>query len=253
VGWTALRRQGGSETILATSNRPLALTVAPNGAITGSGFGCSLSGSLAPASVAGRFGGALSATGCAEAAFNGAYANVSVKRDDASLEVEFEKEAESAGVTLKATVEGRLAGADATTPNGPATPATPLAGISGSYRGDFSATIEIRNRANGGDTTTISSESAVMQFALASNGALSGTGFGCQVAGSLSLSDPVAGIYTGTISVSGCANATLTGSYLATAHPEDGRALQVEMERESEVSNVRTKVKIRGAAVRTGP
>jgi hypothetical protein len=63
----------------------------------------------------------------------------------------------------------------------------------------------------------------------------------------------VARIYTGTISVSGCPNATLAGSYLASAHPEDGGALQVEMERESEVANVRTKVKIRGTAARTGP
>jgi hypothetical protein len=253
VGWTALRRQAGSESILVAANRPISLAITPTGGLTGSGFGCSLSGSLSQTSVAGRFGGTLSASGCAESVFDGAYASLEVKRDDASLEVEFGKEAESAGVTLKATVKGRLASAATTPPTTPVTPVTPPAGIAGSYRGDFSATIEIRNRANGNDTTTLSSETAAMQFALASSGALAGTGFGCQVAGSLSLSDAVARIYTGTISVSGCPNATLAGSYLASAHPEDGGALQVEMERESEVANVRTKVKIRGTAARTGP
>jgi hypothetical protein len=245
VGWTALRRQGGSETILVTSNRPLAVAITSTGALTGTGFGCSLSGSLSPTSVAGRFAGTLSASGCTEPVFDGAYADLSVKRDDASLEVEFEKEAEAAGVTTKATVEGRLASAATT-------PVTPPAGIAASYQGSFSATIEIRNRANGGDTTTTSSETAAMQFAVGSNGALSGTGFGCQFAGSLSLTDAVARIYTGTISASGCTNGTLAGQYSATAHPEDGGALQLEMERESEVSNVRTKVKIRGTAARTG-
>ena len=258
VGWVALRRQGGAETILVTSNRPLSVAITSTGALTGSGFGCSISGSLSPTSLAGRFGGTLSANGCDESVFNGAYAEVSVKRDDASLEMEFEKEAESAGVTTKASVEGRLASATTTptvptNPTGPTTPVTPPAGISGSYKGDFSATIEIRNRGNGNDTTTMSSERAAMQFALSSNGALSGTGFGCQFAGSLSLSDAVAKTYAGTISASGCTDGTLVGRYAASAHPEDGGALQLEMERESEVSNVRTKVKVRGTATRTGP
>ena len=251
VGWTALRRQGGNETILVTSNRPLTLAITSTGALSGSGFGCALSGSLSPASVAGRFAGTLSASGCTEPVFDGAYANLSVKRDDARLEVEFEKESEAASVTTKATVEGKLASA-ATTPTNPTTPVTPPAGIAASYQGNFSATIEIRDRSNGSDTTTTSSETAAMQFAVASNGALSGAGFDCQFAGSLSLTDAVARIYTGTISASGCTNATLAGQYAATAHPEDGGALQLEMERESEASNVRTKVKFRGTASRAG-
>jgi Repeat of unknown function (DUF5648) len=255
VGWTALRRQGGTETILVTSNRPLTVEITATGALTGSGFGCSLSGSLSPTSVAGRFGGVLSASGCAEPVFDGAYANLSVKRDDAGLEVEFEKEAESAGVTTKTTVEGKLASA-ATVPTNPATPVTPVtppAGIAASYQGTFVATIEIRNRSGDNDTTTISSETAALQFTVASNGALSGTGFGCQFAGSLTLTNAVARIYTGTISASGCTNGILVGQYAASAHPEDGGALQLEMERESEVSDVRTKVKFRGTASRTGP
>ncbi|MCL4688062.1 MAG: hypothetical protein KJ007_05795 [Burkholderiales bacterium] len=252
VGWTALRRQGGIETILVTSNRPLAVAITSTGALTGSGFGCALSGSLSPTSVAGRFAGTLAASGCTEPAFNGTYAEVGIKRDDGGLEVEFEREAESAGVTTKAKVEGRLANAD-TTPTTPTTPVTPPAGIAASYQGDFTATIEIRNRANGGDTTTSSSETATLRFAVASNGALSGTGFGCQFAGSLSLTDAVARIYTGTISASGCTNATHAGRFAASAHPEDGGALQLEMERESEAANVRTKVKFRGTASRTAP
>jgi hypothetical protein len=250
VGWTVLRKQGGNETILVTSNRPLALTLSSAGALTGSGFGCSLSGSLSSTSVAGRFGGTLSASGCTESAFNGTYASLSVKRDDASLEVEFEKEVESAGVTNKAKVGGRLASAATTPP--PPTPVTPPAGISGSYQGSFTAAVEIRNRANGNDTTTNSSVTSTMQFAVTSGGAVSGTGFGCSVAGALTLSDPVAKLYKGTVTASGCTDSVLNGAYAASAHPEDSGALQLEMERESEVSNIRTKVKISGTAPRTG-
>jgi hypothetical protein len=254
VGWTALRKQGGNETILVTSNRPLSVTISSAGALTGSGFGCSLAGALSSTSVAGRFGGTLSATGCTESAFNGAYASFSVKRDDASLEVEFEKESESAGLTDKATVDGRLASAATTpaTPTTPTTPVTPPAGISGSYQGAFTAAVEIRNRANRNTTTTNSSVTTTMQFAVASSGALSGTGFGCSFAGSLSLSDPVARLYTGAVTASGCTDSALNGQYAASAHPEDNRALQLEMERESEVSDIRTKVKIDGTASRTG-
>ena len=89
-----------------------------------------------------------------------------------------------------------------------------------------------------------------MSLAVASGGALTGTGFGCSFAGTLTLSDAATQRYTGTVTASGCANATHNGSYAASAHREDGGRLQVEMERESETSTVRTKVRIEGTAAR---
>lgn len=256
VGWEAFRKQGGVETRLVTANRALTLSIATGGTVTGSGFGCAISGQLSAGSTAGLFTGQVSASGCTESVFNGAYAQVSAHREDAGLDVEFEKESESGGITTKAKVDGLLssagnAGAGTGTGNGTGTPATPPA-ISGSYQGPFTADIEVRDRSNGGDTTTTSASSSAVSFSVSAGGALSGSGFGCSFTGTLLVSNAALGLFAGTVSATGCANVLLNGSYAASAHREDGGAVQLEMERESEVSKIRTKVKIRGTASRTG-
>ncbi|HEX4943285.1 MAG TPA: hypothetical protein VFV55_02965 [Usitatibacteraceae bacterium] len=251
VGWTALQRQGGTETFLVESNRPLQLAISSGGAIAGSGFGCSFSGTLSTTSVAGIFGGSVSASGCTEGVFNGTYATVKVKRDDAMLEVEFEKESETAGVTTKVQVEGKLV-STAVLPTTPVNPPSPPAGIAGTYKSAFTADIEIRDRSNGSDNTTTSSLSSESQFNVTTGGGVSGTGFACSFNGTLTLTDAALQLHTGTITATGCSSASLNGSYTASAHPENGGALQLEMERESEVANVRTKVRIHGTAPRTG-
>ena len=249
VGWTAVRQQGGSSTTLVEANRPLTLSIAGGGAVSGSGFGCTFAGTLAQSSSGGVFGGSIQASGCADASFNGAYTNVKVKRDDGRLEVELERESQAAGVTTKATVEGSLANASATpvSGGGPGTP--PPAGITGSFSGTFTADVEVRDRSTNNTTTTSSSSSA--RFTVTSAGALSGNGFGCTFAGSLSPSPAVPGVFSGTVTATGCTSASLNGSYAASAHAEDSGALSLEMESETESGNVRTKVHIAGTAART--
>lgn len=247
VGWTATRRQGGVETVLVASNRPLSLAIGGDGAMSGSGFGCSLSGALSTTATAGVFMGSLSASGCAEAAFDGAYASVKAKRDDGMLEVEFEKESESAGVTTKAVIDGKLA-SGASTPGTPPPPA-PAGGIAGAYAGAATATVEVRNRTTG--TTTTTSASGSIQLSVTATGAVTGSGFGCAFAGSLVPSASMPGIHAGSIAATGCTNPVHDGSYAASAHLENGVALDVEMERESESGDVRTKVRIDGTLPRS--
>jgi len=250
VGWTAVRQQGGTSTTLVQANRPLAFSIAGGGAVSGSGFGCTFAGSLTQTSSGGVFGGNIQASGCGDANFNGAYTNVKVKRDDGRLEIELERESQAGGATTKATVEGSLTNASAapvTGGGGPATP--PPAGITGSFSGTFTADVEVRNRTTNSTTTTSSSSGA--QFTVGSAGALSGNGFGCTFSGSLSPSAAVPGVFSGAVSASGCTNASLNGSYAASAHAEDNGALSLEMETETESGDVRTKVHIAGTAPRS--
>ena len=59
------------------------------------------------------------------------------------------------------------------------------------------------------------------------------------------------GVFSGAVSASGCTNASLNGSYAASAHAEDNGALSLEMETETESGDVRTKVHIAGTAPRS--
>ena len=118
-------------------------------------------------------------------------------------------------------------------------------GIAGNFSGPFTADIEIRDRTGGGDITTASSLSSAAQFSIAPGGALTGTGFGCSFSGTLMLSDVASQLHTGSVNATGCTDATLNGLYQAKAHPENAGALEFEMERETEVANMRTKVNIR--------
>lgn len=256
VGWSIVRRVQGVETTLVTSNRALSIVIDAAGALSGSGFGCAFAGTLSATTTAGLFSGTATATGCTEGGFNRTFADVKVAREDGRLEIEFESESESAGVTTKARIEGSLArGAAAPTnptgPSNPGTPVTPPAGIAGNYQGAFTADVEVRNRANGNAVTTTSS-SSTLRFSLGADGALSGSGFGCSLAGQVALASAAQQLWTGSVSATGCTDAALSGTYAASAHREDGGAVQLELEREAEAGGVRTKVKIRGTASRTG-
>ncbi|MGE5095439.1 MAG: hypothetical protein ACM3SO_09895 [Betaproteobacteria bacterium] len=249
VGWTVVRQQGGASTTLVAANRPLSLSISSAGAVSGSGFGCTFSGSLAQTSTGGVFGGSIQASGCGDANFNGTFANVKVKLDDRRLEVELERESQAADVTTKVSIDGSLANASAAPGSGGGTPTPPPAGITGSFSGTFTASIEVRDRTSNATTTTSTSSTA--QFTVTSGGALSGSGFGCTFAGSLSPSSAVPGVFSGTVSASGCTNASLNGSYAASAHAEDSGALSLEMQAETESGNLRTKVDIKGTAARS--
>lgn len=247
VGWTVTRREGETRTLLVTANRPLDLVISPLGELSGEGGGCAFAGALSLTRPT-TFGGRIEASGCDEAAFDGNYFDVTVRRDDGRLRVEFEKEAESGGVRLKAEIEGRLSPAGGTVPVRPPVPAT---GLAGTYSGSFVARVETRG-AGRGNSPSISTSTSVLGFTLGQDGAFSGSGFGCSFAGSLAMPPASSGRASGTIVATGCSDAAHDGSYASVAKREGASGVELEMERESEAGGVRTKVKISGKATPAG-
>lgn len=220
----------------------------------GSGFGCSFAGSLSPTTVAGIFGGTITASGCTESAFNGSYAEAKAKRDDGSRSSP-EREAQSAGVTTKARIAGKWrAGrddADHAHDADHAVHAGHAPGITGSFTGAFSASIETRTRTNGNETRATTSVSGNVSLAVASGGTLTGTrGFGCSFAGTLTLADAATQRYTGTahgiwLRQRDAQRFVRRFGPSGKRRPAPGRD-----QRESETSTVRTKVRIEGTASR---
>ena len=247
VGWTVTQREGATETLLVTANRPLDLAISPLGELAGEGGGCTFSGPLSLSRPT-TFGGRIEASGCSEEAFNGSYFDVTVRRDDGRLRVEFEKESESGGVRLKSEIKGRLSPAGGTVPVRPPVPTT---GLAGSYAGPFVARVETRG-AGRGNSRTIATSASALSFTLGTDGAFSGNGFGCTFAGSLAISSMPPGRASGTITASGCPEAAHNGVYAAVAKREGASGVELEMERESEAAGVSTKVKISGKAVPSG-
>ncbi|MDH5264252.1 MAG: hypothetical protein OEX21_05820 [Betaproteobacteria bacterium] len=246
VGWLALRREGGTQTVLVMSNRPLSLTISDAGAVEGAGFECAFTGALTAGATPGVFGGSLTATGCAEAAFDGTYVDVEMKRDDGKLEVEFEKETEAGGVTTEASVEGRLRRAGST-------PTSTPPPIPGSYKGSFQAHIQIRDRSGATQSTTNAMVTDLVELTIAADGTVTGQGFGCLLGGTLAPRNLPERIHTGPVVASGCADAAMNGTYDTQAHTEGNGTLQVQMELEKEAAGIRTKVKIHGVAPRVAP
>ena len=246
VGWLALRREGSTQTVLVMSNKPLSLVISDAGTVDGTGFGCAFTGTLTAGATPGVFGGSLTATGCTEAAFNGTYVDVEVKRDDGKLEVEFQKETEAAGVTTEASVEGRLTRAGSTSTSTPPP-------IPGSYKGSFQAHIQIRDRSGTTPSTTNSMVTDMVELTIAEDGAVTGQGFGCLLDGTLAPRNLPERIHTGPVVASGCTDAAMNGTYDTRAHTEGNGTLQVEMELETEAAGIKTSVKIHGVAPRVAP
>ena len=242
------RTGGGDITTASSLSSAAQFSIAPGGALTGTGFGCSFSGTLTLSDVALQLHtGSVNATGCTDATLNGLYQAKAHPENAGALEFEMERETEVANMRTKVNIRSRVGTSTSSTLPGNS---TGPAGIAGNFSGPFTAGIEIRDRTGGGDITTASSLSSAAQFSIAPGGALTGTGFGCSFSGTLTLSDAALQLHMGSVNATGCTDATLNGSYHAEAHPENAGALEFEMEHETEVANVRTKVNIRGRAPR---
>jgi hypothetical protein len=219
VGWEAEGR--GVE---VEANRPLTLIISATGAVTGSGFGCTLTGSLtAPAQV--------TAAGCDNAAFNGQFNDVRVRPSGSGkLSVRLKREAN--GVEVE--IEGELAARDAGTTQPAPVPPAP-ASLVGKWDG------------NGSWTAGGASGSGSVSFTIGADGSLSGSGMGCTIAGTLRLALDGRAVTGGSVTLSGCTRQDLNVTFAEIEFErEDGNALQFELERE--VGGV--KVKVKGRVVR---
>lgn len=235
------RLSGQTETIVLNVNQLVALKVGNTGAISGTVQGCAISGSIAPG-VDNRFSGSVLVSGCAESRLNGNYVVGVHLEDGGAIEVELEREVEQAGVRIKVTIEGNLSrSSGGTTPTPPAPPASGIA-IAGSFAG--AASFEATRRPSGGREVVEVSNVQSLSLTVSSTGSVSGSGAGCSFSGNLA-SNQLGG-FTGTITATGCTDAIIRGSYIATASREDGNAVEFELERETETNGERVKVKIKG-------
>lgn len=249
-----VRPAGQAETIAFNANQTLTLKITATGAVTGTGQGCTFSGTLIPA-MDNHFTGSITATSCTEARLNGSYTATAHPEDDhrssdlrkhdeaadSALEIELEREIEVGGVRTKVSIEGELARTDAVV-----TPPTPTSGlaIAGSFSGN--ASILATRRPSGGNEVTVVDKTQSLAITIGSAGAISGSGAGCSFSGSLASTNAALGIFGGTITAAGCSDSIVNGSYIATVTREDANAIEFELERETETNGERTKVKIKG-------
>jgi len=237
AAWISTQRTGGTQTIIASVNQPLSLTLVGT-ALTGTGFGCTLAGTV-QAGAGGAMSGTLTAAGCSEPSFNGGYTQVDLQPESGiALEVEFEKETQAGQTTAKATIRGVLFGQNGTPiPTPP--PGTPPA-TSGSWSGAALFQAELRQN---GNSTILTSIQETLALTL-SGGALSGTGFGCTFAGTM---QAAANGLIGTVTATGCTDAKFSGTYAGVSiHDEDNGAIQIEFEKETSSAQGNIKVTIVG-------
>jgi hypothetical protein len=213
VGWEAESKDRDVE-----ANRPLELTISPTGALTGTGFGCTFTGTLVqPAEI--------TATGCENALFNGKFTDIRVKRDGGGkIKVAFKRESGDTKVEIEGTLQAKDAG---TTPP-PATPAEPV--VIGEWEGKV------------GWWAGSASGSGTVSFTIGADGAFTGTGLGCTFAGSLKLALNGRAVTGGSVTVSGCTKEALNVTFTNIELEREGsNALEFQFERE--VKGVKVKLK----------
>ncbi len=223
---------------------PLTLSILSTGAVSGSGFGCTFTGTLAGnRATRSGFGGLVAAAGCDNAVFNGDFDRVRIRasRQSARIEVEFSRE--SAGTEVK--IEGELEAQPGagTPPPPPPAPVSPT--ISGSWAGAVAWEAELHGGSSGD-----MSRAAIEQiaFTIADDGSFTGTGFGCSFTGMLRISANGRGVSSGQVTASGCTMDVFNGKYDSVEFQRDDAALEIaiEREREDKDSSGSVKVKISG-------
>jgi heat shock protein HslJ len=224
---------------------PITLNLAANGGLTGSGGGCSFVGNAAKQGAGDNrlLGGSLAASGCSDARFNGNYGRLEIEQFGAkAIDIRF-KQVDNA---REATIEGVLNLAASTgAPTLNPTP-NPTPSGNGGIVGDFAgmSTWIITERPSGQAERIVFNVNQNLALKISSAGVVTGAGQGCVFSGTVIPS--INNRFTGIISASACTDARLNGSYQSEVHPEDGGALEVELERELEQGGLRTKVNIRG-------
>jgi hypothetical protein len=245
------RLPGQAERIVLNANQNLALQITSAGAVTGSGQGCTFSGALV-AGINNRLNGVITANGCTDARLSGSYQAEVHPEDGGAIEAELEREVEAGGARTKVTIKGNLSpGSTVTPPTTPnpnpnptpnPTPSPSGIAITGNFSG--SASFLATRRPSGGREVTEVNSTQALSIVISSTGDVTGTGAGCSFSGKLA-SSATPGIFSGTITASGCTNAIISGSYAATASREDA-GIELELEREAETNGERVKVKVKG-------
>ena len=105
----AEQEASGSQSMPVSEMQPLSLTIASDGTLSGTGFGCTFSGILSLGSDATSATGTVTASGCTKDVFDGDYAGARLQADDGALEVELERETHSNDTQTRVRIGGKLA------------------------------------------------------------------------------------------------------------------------------------------------
>jgi hypothetical protein len=160
----------------------LSLTITADGMLTGTGNGCSITGKLALGDgFRAFFRGSANATGCTDAAFNGAYPHLRLQRLGttilmARLQREDDDETSAAAVGDEVSIQASLTNGTATTP-------PPAATLSGDWTGTV-AWLAVQHMSGGHIFEGVSANQA-LSLSVSPTGAVTGSGFGCTVTGTL--------------------------------------------------------------------
>ncbi len=206
----------------------------------------------APSGEHGGFGGTLDFAGCDQALFNGEFTHVHVARaGPARIVVNLERQTRDAQGGISVEIEGTLEAGSASSEPSPPSAADVL--VTGSWQGDVRFQAVTRGMQESGPPTMVSSVES-LDFTIGTDGAFSGTGFGCIFTGTLTLVFNGGAVSGGSVSASGCTQDVFNGTY-STVHfeHEDDGSLQVELERESSDATSRTEVRIGGTVSRPAP
>jgi hypothetical protein len=276
AAWKA--ETSGAET---RATHDLSLTIAGDGSLTGTGNGCAFTGQVtAGDGFRSFFSGTATATGCTDAAFNGDYPKLRLQRfGAATVIVRLQREDdESAEDTTMAdedevSIEGSLT--NGTTP--PPTPA-PAPGIAGDWAGTV-AWLAVQHMASGNVFERVAANQA-LALSITAAGAVTGSGFGCTVTGTLTAppkkdgggddenegpddgshggnsgsgsgsgsgTGNAAGSFGGTITLAGCTQPLFNGTFTdAHARPLGSARLVIDFESATSDATGTTRVEIEG-------
>lgn len=227
----------------------LSLTLAADGAVSGSGGGCKITGTLAAKNNAASLrSGTLTATGCTDARFNAIYSRADIEQfSTKAIDIRFRLEDNA----LELQIEGVLANIDITPP--PAPVPVPVPSDSSALAGDFSGvlTVLIAQRPAGQAEKFVFNVNQLVTLKVSSTGSISGVVQGCTISGMIT--PGVNNQFVGSILVAGCSEPRLNGNYQVAVHLEGGGTIEVELEREVTLDGVPIKVSIEGELTRSAP
>ena len=195
------------------ATQPLTLTIGADGALSGSGMGCTFTGQVnAGDGFRSLFKGTVSASGCTTDSFNGAYQFLHLERfGSGTLMVDMKREAGP----VEAKISAQLT-TDATTTTGTTPPpsTTPAAGDFSRIAGDWNGTVGwIAKQPGKDDDGGKNAVNRPLSLSITSSGALSGTGFGCTLTGTLATKKSNQAGFSGTVSATGCDVAAFSTTY----------------------------------------
>jgi hypothetical protein len=235
----------------------LSLTISADGIVTGSGDGCTFTGKLASGDgFRAYFRGAATATGCTDAAFNGAYPHLRLQRLGtgtlmARLQREDDDETSAAAVGDEVSIQGNLTNGTATTP-------PPAPSLAGDWTGPV-AWLAVQHM-SGGHIFERASAIQTLSLSISAAGAVSGSGFGCTVTGTLAAPTKKGDVgdddqgeatgsgFSGSITLAGCDQALFDGTYgQAQARFLGSTRLVIDLERDATDATSTIHVEIAGA------